>query len=102
MWQQRLEELYVLPAAYAHRSWKASDESHTKFAQWARNGIQFLDEQKQEEGKTGKASDYIAGSLSIVDVQVYATLFWGVSSCPALSILQDLQGQIPWVQAWYD
>merc|ERR1712193_212824 len=131
-WQRRMEEHYCYPAFYGHRSWTASedcgDDHFMKnfFAQrlnahhgaslvpkewktlctWAKNRIQWLDRIKQEEAQVkGKASDFIAGDMfSIVDIQVYVTL-WFFSEAfphPPQKILQELQGQVPWVQAWFD
>merc|ERR1712193_451399 len=73
---------------------------------WAKNRIQWLDRIKQEEAQVkGKASDFIAGdTFTIVDIQVYVTL-WFFSEAfphPPQKILQELQGQVPWVQAWFD
>merc|ERR1712193_524381 len=115
-----------------HRSWTASDDCADDhfmknfFAQrlnahhgaslvpkewktlctWAKNRIQWLNRIKQEEAQAkGKASDFIAGdTFTIVDIQVYVTL-WFFSEAfphPPQKILQELQGQVPWVQAWYD
>merc|ERR1739848_63822 len=42
--------------------------------------------------------------FNIVDIQVYVTL-WFFSEAfphPPQKILQELQGQVPWVQAWFD
>merc|ERR1719473_2328563 len=62
----------------------------------------WLDRTKREE-KTPTA--FIAGDeFTIVDIQVYVTL-WFFSEAfphPPQKILQDLKGQIPWVQAWFD
>jgi NAD(P)-dependent dehydrogenase (short-subunit alcohol dehydrogenase family) len=73
---------------------------------WAKNRIQWLERIKQEDAQTkGKASDFIAGdTFSVVDIQVYVTL-WFFSEAfphPPQKILQELQGQVPWVQAWFD
>merc|ERR1719160_1549043 len=131
-WQRRMEEHYCYPAFYGHRSWTASDECADDhfmknfFAQrlnahygaslvpkewktlctWAKNRIQWLNRIKQEEAQAkGKASDFIAGdTFTIVDIQVYVTL-WFFSEAfphPPQKILQELQGQVPWVQAWFD
>merc|ERR1719174_845814 len=66
----------------------------------------WLDRIKQEEAQQkAKASEFIAGDIfSIVDIQVYVTL-WFFSEAfphPPQKILQELQGQLPWVQAWFD
>lgn len=132
MWQRRLEEHYVIPAYYGHRNWTASEdceEGHfmkdffakrltaeqgsaliphawKDWLKWARNRILWLEGQKQDEAKKrGQASQFIAGDfMSTVDVQVYVTLwFFGEAFLhPPQTILQDLKGQLPWVQAWYD
>jgi len=128
MWQRRMEEHYVIPAYYGHRNWTASEDceeghfmkdffskrlteehgatlipqAYKEWLVWARNRIQWLEKQKQAEAKK---TEYIAGDhLSTVDVQVYVTLwfFGDAFPYPPQRILQDLQGQIPWVQAWYD
>merc|ERR1719160_456803 len=131
-WQRRMEEHYCYPAFYGHRSWTASedcgDDHFMKnfFAQrlnahhgaslvpkewktlctWAKTRIQWLNRIRQEEAQAkGKASDFIAGdTFTIVDIQVYVTL-WFFSEAfphPPQKILQELQGQVPWVQAWFD
>merc|ERR1719421_126278 len=131
-WQRRMEEHYCYPAFYGHRSWTASDDCADDhfmknfFAQrlnahhgaslvpkewktlctWAKNRIVWLERIKQEEAKAkGKASDFICGdAFTMVDIQVYVTL-WFFSEAfphPPQKILQELQGQIPWVQAWFD
>merc|ERR1719217_753537 len=131
-WQRRMEEHYCYPAFYGHRSWTASDDCADDhfmknfFSQrlnahhgaslvpkewktlctWAKNRIQWLERIKQEEAQAkGKASEFIAGdTFSIVDIQVYVTL-WFFSEAfphPPQKILQELQGQVPWVQAWFD
>jgi NAD(P)-dependent dehydrogenase (short-subunit alcohol dehydrogenase family)/glutathione S-transferase len=131
-WQRRMEEHYCFPAFYGHRSWTASDECADDhfmknfFAQrlnahhgaslvpkewktmctWAKNRIQWLDRIKQEEAQAkGKASDFICGdAFTMVDIQVYVTL-WFFSEAfphPPQKILQELSGQVPWVQAWFD
>merc|ERR1712193_281057 len=73
---------------------------------WAKNRIVWLERIKQEEAQTkGNSSDFIAGdTFTIVDIQVYVTL-WFFSEAfphPPQKILQELQGQVPWVQAWFD
>lgn len=132
MWQRRLEEHYVIPAYYGHRNWTASEDcedghfmknffskrltaehgatliphAYKEWLQWAKNRIVWLENQKQKEAqKHGKASEYIAGDyLSTVDIQVWVTLwfFGDAFPYPPQTILQDLKGQLPWVQAWYD
>jgi glutathione S-transferase len=132
MWQRRMEEHYVIPAYYGHRNWTASSdceddhfmkgffskrltEEHGStliphawkdWLTWAKNRIVWLEKQKQtEKKKSGVASEYIAGNfLSTVDIQVYVTL-WFFSEAfpyPPQKILEDLQGQLPWVQEWFD
>jgi len=126
MWQRRLEEHYVIPAYYGHRNWTASDDcedghfmkdffakrltedhgailipqAYKDWLKWAKNRIVWLEREKQKQ-----VSDYIAGDfLSTVDIQVWVTLwFFGEAFLyPPQTILQDLKGQLPWVQAWYD
>merc|ERR1719454_2517958 len=81
--------------------------AYKDFLTWARNRILWLEEVKQKEAaKAGsKPSDYIAGDrLTIVDISVFVPL-WFFSEAfpyPPQMILQDLAGQVPWVQAWYD
>jgi len=132
MWHNRLEEHYIIPAFYGHRNWTASEdceeghfmkgffskrlseehgsllipEAWKKWLTWAKNRMVWLDKQKQQEAaEKGKASDYIAGDfISLVDIRVYVCL-WFFSEAfpyPPQMILQDLAGQIPWVQGWYD
>merc|ERR1719161_3430794 len=131
-WQRRMEEHYCYPAFYGHRSWTSSDDCGDDhfmkdfFAQrlnahhgasltpkvwkelcdWAKNRIVWLERIKQEEATAkGKASDFIAGdTFTIVDIQCYVVL-WFFSEAfphPPQKILQELQGQLPWVQAWFD
>jgi 3-dehydroquinate synthase len=131
-WQRRMEEHYCWPAYFGHRSWTASDECADDhfmknfFAQrlnahhgaslvpkewktlceWAKCRMQWLNRIKQEEAQTkGKTSDFICGdAFTMVDIQVYVTL-WFFSEAfphPPQKILQELDGQIPWVQAWFD
>jgi len=132
MWQRRMEEHYVIPAYYGHRNWTASEDcakdhfmrdffsqrltaehgatliphAYKDWLLWAKNRIMWLEAEKQKEAtKGGRAPDFIAGDfISTVDVQVYVTL-WFFSEefpYPPQMILQDLKGQLPWVQAWYD
>merc|ERR1712008_443565 len=76
-----------------------------EWLQWARNRIVWLEKQKTNEAATkGKSSDFIAGdNFSVVDIQVYGCLefFSEAFPFPPQKILQDLEGQLPWVQAWY-
>mmetsp|Transcript_130169 Transcript_130169/g.316262 ORF Transcript_130169/g.316262 Transcript_130169/m.316262 type:complete len:290 (+) Transcript_130169:74-943(+) len=74
---------------------------------WAQNKLLWLERVKQEEAneKGGKTTDYIAGdTFSMVDVQVYVVLwfFGDAFPYPPQKYLEDLKGQVPWVQAWYD
>lgn len=81
--------------------------AYKDFLTWAKNRIIWLERVKQEEAKKagGKATTYIAGDfLSTVDISVYVPM-WFFSEAfpyPPQMILQDLAGQVPWVQAWYD
>jgi NAD(P)-dependent dehydrogenase (short-subunit alcohol dehydrogenase family)/glutathione S-transferase len=131
-WQRRMEEHYCYPAFYGHRSWTASDEcaddhfmkdffakrlnAHhgaslvpkewKTLCMWAQNRILWLERIKQEDTLAKGASTlFIAGNtFTMVDIQVYVTL-WFFSEAfphPPQKILQDLQGKIPWVQAWFD
>merc|ERR1711937_552851 len=73
---------------------------------WAKNRIVWLERIKQEEAKDkGKASEFIAGdTFTVVDIEVYVTL-WFFSEAfphPPQKILQELSGQVPWVQGWFD
>jgi len=132
MWQRRMEEHYVIPAYYGHRNWTSSEDcedghfmkdffakrltaehgaimiphAYKDWIQWAKNRIIWLEKTKQQEAqKHGKASDFIAGDfLTTVDIQVWVTLwFFGEAfPYPPQTILQDLEGQLPWVQSWYD
>lgn len=125
-WQRRMEEHYCYPAFYGHRNWTSSSdcpddhfmknffaerlnehhganmlpESWKEQCRWARNRMVWLERVKQEN-----FSKFIAGDeFTVVDVQVYVTL-WFFSEAfphPPQRILQDLQGQLPWVQAWFD
>jgi transaldolase len=125
-WQRRMEEHYCYPAFYGHRSWTCSSdcpddhfmknffaqrlnehhgaallpESWKDLCRWARNKMVWLEKVKQES-----PSAFIAGDkFTVVDVQVYVTL-WFFSEAfphPPQRILQDLQGQLPWVQRWFD
>jgi len=82
--------------------------AYKDFLTWARNRILWLEEVKQKEAaKAGsKPSDYIAGDrITIVDISVWVPL-WFFSEAfpypPQMIIQEDLKGQVPWVQAWYD
>lgn len=125
-WQRRMEEHYCYPAFYGHRNWTSSTdcpddhfmkdffaqrlnelhganmlpEAWKEMCRWARNKMVWLERVKQES-----PSAFIAGDkFSVVDVQVYVTL-WFFSEAfphPPQKILEDLQGKLPWVQTWYD
>jgi predicted O-methyltransferase YrrM/glutathione S-transferase len=81
--------------------------AYKDFLTWAKNRILWLERIKQDEAKKagGKTTCYIASnSVSMVDISVYVPL-WFFSEAfpyPPQMILQDLAGQVPWVQAWYD
>jgi caffeoyl-CoA O-methyltransferase len=81
--------------------------AYKDFLTWAQNRILWLERVKREEGVKagGKATEYIAGDfMSVVDISVYVPM-WFFSEAfpyPPQMILQDLAGQVPWVQAWYD
>merc|ERR1711985_172733 len=74
--------------------------------EWARNRIMWLERVKQEEAKkTGKTSEFIAGDFfSLVDIQVYTVLWFFAYAFPhpPQMILEELSGEVPWVQSWYD
>merc|ERR1719386_215315 len=66
----------------------------------------WLERIKKEEAQAkGKTTQFICGDeFTMVDIQVYVTL-WFFSEAfphPPQKILQELQGQLPWVQAWFD
>jgi len=132
MWQRRMEEHYCYPAFYGHRNWTSSEDcpadhfmrgffedrlnerggaklipsAWRDFCEWARNRILWLDRVKQEEARgTGRPTEFIAGDFfSLVDIQVYTVLWFFAEAFPhpPQRILQELEGQVPWVQAWYD
>mmetsp|Transcript_41677 Transcript_41677/g.77931 ORF Transcript_41677/g.77931 Transcript_41677/m.77931 type:complete len:290 (+) Transcript_41677:66-935(+) len=86
--------LYSQPAA-----WK-------DLAAWALYRLVWLERTKQEEaqsaGKTAP-SDFICGDkLTMVDIQVYVNMFYWDTFCPGQEFFKQLDGQIPWVKAWYD
>jgi transaldolase len=125
-WQRRMEEHYCYPAFYGHRNWTSSvdcpddhfmknffanrlNEQHGALmlpeawkdqCRWARNKMVWLEREKKNN-----PTKFIAGdTFSVVDIQVYVTL-WFFSEAfphPPQRILQDLQGQLPWVQSWFD
>jgi len=132
MWQRRMEEHYCYPAFYGHRFWTSSEDcppdhfmrdffvdrlnthggakmipsAWKDLCEWARNRILWLERVKQEEAKSsGQLSEYIAGDFfSLVDIQVYTVLWFFAEAFPhpPQRILEELKGQVPWVQAWYD
>jgi len=132
MWQRRMEEHYCYPAFYGHRFWTSSvdcPKDHfmnyffedrlnqhggakmipsvwKELCEWAKNRMLWLERVKQEEcKKTGKLSEFIAGDFfSMVDIQVYTTLWFFAYQFPhpPQPILEDLKGQVPWVQEWFD
>merc|ERR1719230_2001672 len=70
--------------------------------EWAKNRILWLERVKQEEATK---TDFIAGNFfSLVDIQVYTVLWFFAEAFPhpPQRILDELKGQVPWVQAWYD
>ena len=77
-----------------------------ELCEWAKNRMLWLERVKQEEcKKTGKRSEFIAGDFfSMVDIQVYTTLWFFAYQFPhpPQPILEDLKGQVPWVQEWFD
>merc|ERR1719316_2096111 len=132
MWQRRMEEHYCYPAFYGHRFWTSSEDCPADhfmkdffvdrlnerggakvipavwkdLCEWARNRILWLERVKQEEAKsTGRTTQYIAGDFfSMVDIQVYTVLWFFAYAFPhpPQRILEELEGQVPWVKAWYD
>merc|ERR1719171_260590 len=132
MWQRRMEEHYCYPAFYGHRFWTSSKDCPPDhfmrdffedrlnehggakvipsvwkdLCEWARNRILWLERVKQEEAsKTGRTSQFIAGDFfSVVDIQVYTVLWFFAYAFPhpPQKILEELEGRVPWVQAWYD
>ena len=57
------------------------------------------------KANNGRSSDFIAGdSFTFVDIQCYVVLWFFAEAFPyqPQNILQDLKGQLPWVQAWFD
>merc|ERR1719502_2027045 len=77
-----------------------------ELCEWARNRILWLERVKQEEmTKSGRHTDFIAGDFfSLVDIQVYTVLWFFAYAFPhpPQRILEELEGQVPWVKAWYD
>jgi len=127
-----MEEHFCYPAFSEHRSWTASDDCEDdhlmkKFSAqrlndhhgaslvpqawqelctWAKNRLVWLEKIKQEDAKAkGMASNFIAGNeFTVVDIQCYMVLWFPFHAFPhpLQHILQELQGQLPWVQAWFD
>eukprot|EP00413_Alexandrium_margalefii_P034924 CAMPEP_0204600574 /NCGR_PEP_ID=MMETSP0661-20131031/55516_1 /ASSEMBLY_ACC=CAM_ASM_000606 /TAXON_ID=109239 /ORGANISM="Alexandrium margalefi, Strain AMGDE01CS-322" /LENGTH=290 /DNA_ID=CAMNT_0051611385 /DNA_START=65 /DNA_END=937 /DNA_ORIENTATION=- len=90
-----------------HHGATVMPEGWRGWTNWARNKLAWLDRVKQEEAKKdgGKTTDYIAGdTVSMVDIQVYVVLwfFGDAFPHPPQTYLEDLKGQVPWLQAWYD
>merc|ERR1719387_215937 len=131
MWQRRMEEHYCYPAFYGHRFWTSSKDcppdhfmrdffedrlnEHVgakvipsvwkDLCEWARNRILWLERVQQEASKTGRTSQFNAGDFfSVVDIQVYTVLWFFAYAFPhpPQRILEELEGRVPWVQAWYD
>lgn len=87
-------------AAIIPEAWKG-------WLEWARNKLLWLERVKQEEAKDkgGKTTDFICGNtITMVDIQVWVLLwfFGDAFPHPPQKYLEDLKGQVPWVQAWYD
>jgi len=132
MWQRRMEEHYCIPSFYGHRNWCHSEDcpndhfmkdffgkrltphhgatvipqAWKDWLNWSRNKLKWLERIKQEEATAkGKSSDFIAGdTVSMVDIQVWV-LMWFFGDAfphPPQCYLKELEGQVPWVQAWYD
>merc|ERR1712139_455024 len=74
-------------------------------AAWALNRVSWLEHTKQEEARAdGKPapSAFICGeALTMVDIQVYVNMFYWDTFNPGQYFFKNLQGQIPWVEAWY-
>jgi len=132
MWQRRMEEHYCYPAFYGHRFWTSSEDcpadhfmrdfftdrlnehggakmipsAWKEFTEWAKNRILWLERVKGEEAtQTGRATQFIAGDFfSLVDIQVYTVLWFFAEAFPhpPQRILEELDGRVPWVQAWYE
>jgi glutathione S-transferase len=85
--------LYSQPAA-----WK-------DLAAWALNRVAWLEQTKQEEARSsGKPSpsDFICGDrLTMVDIQMYVNMFYWDTFNPGQYFFKNLEGQIPWLDAWY-
>jgi len=132
MWQRRMEEHYCIPAFYGHRNWCHSEDcpadhfmkdffgkrltphhgavtvpqAWKSWLDWARNKLRWLDRVKREEAEAkGKATEFIAGdTFTMVDIQVWVVLwfFGDAFPHPPQCYLQEMQGEVPWAQAWYD
>lgn len=128
MWQRRLEENFCSPATYAHRNWCHSEDCpsdngmknfYTKrfnaeegsnllysypgawkdLAAWALSRVAWLEKAKQAETKQ---SEFICGdTLTMVDIQMYVNMFYWDTFNPGQYFFKKLDGQIPWVDAWY-
>lgn len=100
--------LYSQPAA-----WK-------DLAAWAINRVAWLEKTKQTEAsskgekrKDGypddnpvggmKPSEFICGEkLTMVDIQMYVNMFYWDTFNPGLHFFSELEGKVPWVEAWYN
>merc|ERR1719420_2312182 len=132
MWQRRMEEHYCYPAFYGHRFWTSSEDcpadhfmrdfftdrlnerggakmipaAWKELCEWARNRILWLERVKGEETtQTGRATQLLAGDFfSLGDIQVYTVLWFFAEAFPhpPQRILEELDGRVPWVQAWYE
>merc|ERR1712176_316972 len=127
-WQRRLEEHYVYPAFYGHRAWTASEDSvgeemHNFYAErfnestgstllpeawrgllrWARNRIYWLEAQKGGEQDPDSKGPWICGDrFTVVDIQLWSTLYFFSTFPPEQRILEEADGKLPWIQAWFD
>lgn len=74
-------------------------------AAWALHRLVWLEKAKQEEAQSRNGStpsDFICGdSLTVVDVQVYVNVFYWDTFVPGQHFFKNLEGRIPWVEAWY-
>jgi len=86
--------LYSQPAA-----WK-------DLAAWAKHRLVWLETTKQEEARSqGKSapSKFICGEkMGLVDIQVYVNMFYWDTFCPGQYFFKNLEGKVPWLQAWYE
>eukprot|EP00747_Dinoflagellata_sp_TGD_P065264 gnl/TRDRNA2_/TRDRNA2_154288_c0_seq1.p1 gnl/TRDRNA2_/TRDRNA2_154288_c0~~gnl/TRDRNA2_/TRDRNA2_154288_c0_seq1.p1 ORF type:complete len:227 (-),score=47.18 gnl/TRDRNA2_/TRDRNA2_154288_c0_seq1:48-689(-) len=86
--------LYSFPGA-----WK-------DLAAWALSRLAWLETAKQNEASAaGKPapSDFICGNkLTMVDIQVYVNIFYWDTFNPGQYFFKNLEGKVPWLQAWYE